>query len=80
LLVLDEATNSLDANTERAIIDDVIRNRGGRTVLIAAHASAVIDACDRVYELRDGKLHDRGSPAAAGGSPDPVRLPEHLHA
>jgi ATP-binding cassette, subfamily B, bacterial PglK len=80
LLVLDEATNSLDASTERAIIDGVIRNRGGRTVLIAAHASAVIEACDRIYELRDGKLHDRGTPQAARRPSDHVRLPEHLHA
>lgn len=61
LLVLDEATNSLDSETERAVIDAVIRNRGARTLLIVAHGSAVIDACDRVYEMRGGALHDRES-------------------
>lgn len=61
LLILDEATNSLDAETERAVIDTVVRNRGARTILIVAHGHAVIDACDRVYELRDGALHDRPS-------------------
>jgi ABC-type multidrug transport system fused ATPase/permease subunit len=63
LLVLDEATNSLDAETERAIIDVVVRNRGGRTVLVVAHGAAVIEACDRVYELRDRALHESGPPA-----------------
>jgi ABC-type multidrug transport system fused ATPase/permease subunit len=59
LLLLDEATNSLDADTERAIIDAVVRNRGTRTLVVVAHSAAVIQACDRVYELRAGKLHER---------------------
>jgi HlyD family secretion protein len=58
-LVLDEATNALDTDTEAAIIDAVVRNRGSRTLLVVAHDAAVINACDRVYELRDGKLHAR---------------------
>jgi HlyD family secretion protein len=66
LLVLDEATNALDADTERAIIDTVVRNRGAMTILIVAHGAVVIDACDRVYEMRDGTLHERNSPAASG--------------
>jgi ABC-type bacteriocin/lantibiotic exporter with double-glycine peptidase domain len=64
LLVLDEATNSLDADTERAIIDTVVRNRGSRTLVIVAHGDSVIGACDLVYELRDGRLHERGSSTA----------------
>jgi len=63
LLVLDEATNSLDADTEQAIIETVVRNRGGRTLVIIAHGAALIDACDCVYELRDGVLQERGSQA-----------------
>ena len=61
LLVLDEATNALDADTERAIIDAVVRNRGTRTILIVAHGTAVIDACDRVCELRGGSLQERAA-------------------
>jgi ABC-type bacteriocin/lantibiotic exporter with double-glycine peptidase domain len=56
LLVLDEATNSLDAGTEAAIIETVVRNRGAQTMLIVAHGAAVIDACNHVFELRDGVL------------------------
>ena len=66
LLVLDEATNSLDADTERAIIDTVVRNRGSRTLVIVAHGDSVIGACDQVYELRNGRLHERAA--------SPVRL------
>jgi ABC-type multidrug transport system fused ATPase/permease subunit len=58
LLLLDEATNALDADSERAIIDAVVRNRGPRTLVVVAHSAAAIQACDRVYELRDGKLHE----------------------
>ena len=64
LLVFDEATNALDVESERAIIETVIRNRGTRTLLIVAHGAAVIDACDRVYVLRDGVLSERGPRAA----------------
>jgi HlyD family secretion protein len=76
LLVLDEATNSLDADTERAIIDTVVRNRGARTLLIVAHGAAVIDACDQVFELRDGVLHDCGSPQVRSRAPRIVRSAE----
>ena len=72
LLILDEATNSLDAETERAIIEGVIRDRGARTILVVAHGVAAIEACDCVYELRNRRLYERGSPAprlsAAGGA------------
>ena len=64
LLVLDEATNALDAETERSIIDTVVRNRGTRTVVVVAHGAAAIAACDRVYELAGGRLVERR--AAAG--------------
>lgn len=58
LLVLDEATNALDSDTERAIVDTVVRNRAAQTLLIVAHGAAVIDACDRVYELWGGALRE----------------------
>jgi len=61
-LVLDEATNALDRDSERVVIDAVIRNRGARTLLIVAHGAALIDACDRVYELREGTLRERVPP------------------
>jgi HlyD family secretion protein len=66
LLVLDEATNALDAGTESAIIEAVVRNRGARTVLIVAHGASLIESCDRVHELRDGKLFEVLPRAACG--------------
>jgi ABC-type multidrug transport system fused ATPase/permease subunit len=75
LLVFDEATNALDADTERAIIDAVIRNRGSRTVIAVAHGAAVIDACDCVYELRSGTLRRCGTPPQARRAPGPHLAP-----
>ena len=62
LLVLDEATNSLDADTERAIIDTVVHQRDSRTLLVVAHGAALIGACDAVFELRDGALRPGSAP------------------
>jgi ABC-type multidrug transport system fused ATPase/permease subunit len=59
LLVLDEATNALDAATERAIIAAVVRHRGPRAVVVVAHAAAAVEVCDRVYELNRGRLEER---------------------
>ena len=79
LLVFDEATSSLDADIERAIVDAVVRNRGARTLLIVTHGAALIDACDRVLELQNGTLHDRGSPRASGHA-GPARDKQHARA
>jgi ATP-binding cassette, subfamily B, bacterial PglK len=69
LLVLDEATNALDADTERSIIDGVVRNRGPRTVVVVAHGTAAIAACDRVFELAAGRLRERSTVTPAGRPP-----------
>ena len=69
LLVLDEATNSLDVETERAILDCLVRQRGARTLIVVAHGSEAIGACDLVYEVRAGALIERGAVGGKGRTP-----------
>ncbi|WP_432484510.1 thiol reductant ABC exporter subunit CydC [Kineococcus esterisolvens] len=56
VLVLDEPSEGLDAGTGRALVDDLVRARGDRSVLLLAHRDEGVDLAGRVLELRDGRL------------------------
>jgi subfamily B ATP-binding cassette protein MsbA len=63
LLILDEATNALDALTEDAVLRSIRERKAGQTILIIAHRlSTVIDA-DHVLVLQKGRLVESGPPA-----------------
>lgn len=55
-IVLDEATSALDQETEKSVMQS-INNLGGEiTVVIVAHRLSTLEACDEVFEVRNGKL------------------------
>lgn len=56
LLVLDEATNAIDVRGETEILDRLYKLSPRPTVLIVAHRASSLDFCDRVLELRDGRM------------------------
>jgi ABC-type multidrug transport system fused ATPase/permease subunit len=64
VLVLDEATSSLDTTTERGVIQAVNALRGDKTVLIVAHRLSTVEHCDRLYRLEQGKVIEEGTPSA----------------
>ena len=55
LLILDEATSALDPASEAAIRDTMEALRGDLTILAISHQTALVEAADRVYQLKDGK-------------------------
>ena len=61
LLVLDEATSSLDGETEANISDAIHALRGSTTVVIIAHRLSTIRNADRVVYLSEGKVLATGS-------------------
>jgi ABC-type multidrug transport system fused ATPase/permease subunit len=70
ILVLDEATSSIDTETELLIRDAVHRVLVGRTSLVVAHRLSTIHDCDRILVLHRGKLRETGTHAEllrAGG-------------
>lgn len=70
ILVLDEATASIDTETERLIQDAISRLLEGRTSLIIAHRLSTIQRCDRILVLHHGRIAEQGSPGellAQGG-------------
>ncbi len=64
VLVLDEATSSLDVATERNVMKAVEELHGSTTVLIIAHRYSTIENCDYLYKLEKGKIVAQGKPSA----------------
>ena len=57
-LVLDEATSSLDIDTEKEFMKVVQKISGKKTIFFISHRSSVLKFCDVVYKLENGKLHN----------------------
>ena len=56
LLILDEATNALDKETEKSFIESLIREKGDRTIIIVSHNQQIFSYCDKIIKLRNGKI------------------------
>ena len=56
LLVLDEATSALDENTEKNIINSIIKNRKELTIIMVTHRIKSLLYCDKVFEIKDKKV------------------------
>jgi ATP-binding cassette subfamily C protein CydD len=65
LVVLDEPTAHLDPESAAAIEAAIARLAEGRTVLLVTHRTELAARCDRVVELRDGRIAAAGECAAA---------------
>lgn len=61
ILILDEATSSLDAESEFLVQQALDELMKGRTTLIIAHRLATIRKVDRIYALSEGKIVEQGS-------------------
>ncbi len=61
LLVLDEATSSVDPETEREIQESLKRLLAGRTSLIVAHRLSTILDADRILVMRNGRIVEQGA-------------------
>ena len=62
VLVLDEATSSLDIDTESEVMQAVEELHGTKTILIIAHRFSTIENCDYVYKLEKGRIVAQGEP------------------
>lgn len=70
ILILDEATSSLDAESESLVqqaLDELMKNR---TTIIIAHRLSTIRKVDRIYVLKDGEIIEEGTHDALAGQED----------
>lgn len=68
VLILDEATSSLDSRSERAVQQALERLMKRRTTLIIAHRLSTIQSVDTIITLRDGVVDETGSPDELAGT------------
>ena len=60
-IFLDEATNSLDANNEKEIVENLRQFYYGRTVIIVAHRLSTIKDADQIVVMENGKIYECGN-------------------
>ena len=60
-LYFDEATNSLDANNERAIVENLTDFYRGKTVIVVAHRLSTVRHADQIVVLEKGRIMERGT-------------------
>jgi len=61
VLILDEATSSLDDETEQEIVSEIQRLKGQITMIVIAHRLSTVQHCDRIYKLNEGRIVDQGT-------------------
>ena len=62
IVLLDEATASLDVENETKVQEALSRLLSGKTVLVIAHRMRTVEAADKIVVLSDGKVAEAGRP------------------
>lgn len=63
IVLLDEATASLDVENETKVQGALSRLLAGKTVLVIAHRMRTVEAADKIVVLADGRVAEEGTPA-----------------
>ena len=58
ILFFDEATSSLDNETEKAVMKSINELGAQKTMIIVAHRLTTLDGCDRIYKVEDGGISE----------------------
>jgi ATP-binding cassette subfamily B protein len=61
IIIFDEATNSLDANNEKVIVENLIEFFEGKTVIVVAHRLSTVKDADKIVVLDSGRIVETGT-------------------
>jgi len=62
ILILDEATSSLDAENEEEVMKAIRDMKGDKTMIIVTHRLSTIEHCDYIYKIKGGEIIQEGAP------------------
>ena len=62
LLILDDSLSAVDARTERSIIQNIQKERAGKTNIIISHRLSAVNHADWVIVLDEGRIVEEGTP------------------
>jgi len=61
IMILDEATSSLDIDNENKILNEIYQSKKDKTLIIISHRNNTVKYCDSIYVMENGKVIDNGS-------------------
>ena len=61
ILIMDEGTSALDNKTEEKVIEDIVKLKQNRIIILAAHRLSTLEKCDKFILLHEGKIIDQGN-------------------
>jgi ATP-binding cassette, subfamily B, multidrug efflux pump len=61
ILILDDALSAVDAKTESVIIENIRRERAGKTTIITTHRLSAVQHADWILVLEDGLIAEEGT-------------------
>jgi ATP-binding cassette subfamily B protein len=61
IIIFDEATNSLDANNEKVIVENLTEFFEGKTVIVVAHRLSTVRDADKIVVLESGRIIETGN-------------------
>ena len=61
ILILDDSVSAVDTKTEKTILDNLRRERAGRTTILIAHRITTIEHMDKIIYIEDGAVVDVGT-------------------
>ena len=72
IMIFDEATSSLDTESEKYIQESINNMKGSKTLIIIAHRLSTIKNCDIIYVLSKGRIVEKGSFEQLYNTPDSI--------
>lgn len=55
-MLLDEATSALDQDTEKRVLEHIIKSDGRKLCIVITHRLSVLSLCDHIYEVKENRL------------------------